>query len=147
MSISCISVHREAFNLIVFVQLLSVAIWCCSLLIMIISKSLSCIVHLCNNIFSMRYSRHTPTHPPFHTHTQALCTFPTVETLLIESILLKYLKFFGEYYNNKRQKERKLNTSLISIIISMWLNFAACKRAKKSQYLPHRTIRLSEGKI
>lgn len=69
--------RREAFTLIVSVRLLSpLAIWCRSLLIMIISKSLSCIVHLCNGIFSTQRSKRTlalppalPPPPPSYTHT------------------------------------------------------------------------------
>lgn len=56
MSISHISVHWEAFTLIVYVLFLSLTIWCRSLLITIISKSLSCVVHLCNNIFPISSS-------------------------------------------------------------------------------------------
>lgn len=147
MSFSCISVHSEAFSLIVFVQLLSLTIWYCSLLIMIISKSLSCIVHLCNTIFSMQYARHTPPFLPIHfTHFLHLRRNLSNLSSLKTSLTL-------EYHTYKSQRGRKWNTSLISCVkmgycihgSGGWICTAGTMD-KISQYFSLRTIWLSVGR-
>lgn len=104
--------HWEAFSLIVFVQLLFLTIWCCSLLIMIISKSLSCIVHLCNNVFWTPYSWHTPAHRFIPTWKQ-----------------------FSSCQDNELQNQSSLKTeinyNIIKIIKECWLNTILIWSSKK----------------
>lgn len=125
--------RREAFTLIVFVQLLSLAIWCRSLLIMIISKSLSCIVHLCNSIFSRQCSRRTPARPPL----PLLCTGACSTHLLrrdIKSILFRNLSNFGVSLRQETEEQKRRPTLLISSIkMSLCVNFIMVEFAEQEQ--------------
>lgn len=129
-------------------RFLSLTIWCCSLLIMIISASLSCIVHLCNNISSIHYLQHTSPFIPART----LCTFPPAEMQVIKSVLFEILNVFTVLHCKKEtQKERMLNSSYLkckSVLLYPLLCGWICTTGtmdKISQDFSDRTIWLSTG--
>lgn len=118
--------------MIVFVQLLSLAIWCRSLLIMIISESLSCIVHLCNG--SAQDARSPLLLLPF------LCT---------HSANTRHQKpkpkYFGVSLRQDTEAQKRLHTILffffkrknVFVFISFMVGFEAAGTIDEtSQYFP-----------
>lgn len=136
MSILCNFVHWEAFTVIVYVLLLSLTIWRCSLLIMIISKSLSCLVHLCNNVSECRTQdmRLFHTHFP-HFHQQTKC----VKCVLYENL--------NNFYTSKTQNELCFicKSVLLYSLLCGWISTTGTMD-KISQYFYLYTNWLSMGR-